>query len=200
MRIAVLVSGTGTNLASLLRAQADGELAPAEIVLVLSNRPGVAALDVAAAAGVAAVVIDHRQHADRAGFDRACLDELRRHQVDAVVLAGFMRLLGPDLLDAFPGRVINTHPSLLPAFPGVDAPAQALAWGVKVSGCTVHFVDGGVDSGPIIFQAAVEVRADDDRASLHRRIQAEEHRLLPRATALLAAGRLQRDGRQVRVS
>jgi phosphoribosylglycinamide formyltransferase 1 len=201
MRIAVLVSGAGTNLASLLAAQAAGELAPGEIALVLANRPGVAALEVAARAGVAAVVVlDHTHYPERAEFDRACLAELRRHRIEAVVLAGFMRLLGAEFLDAFAGRVINTHPSLLPAFPGVDAPAQALACGVKVSGCTIHFVDAGVDSGPIIFQAAVEVRDDDDRASLHRRIQAQEHRLLPRATALLAAGRLQRDGRRLRVS
>jgi phosphoribosylglycinamide formyltransferase-1 len=200
MRLAVLVSGTGTNLASLLEAQAAGTLAPAQVVLVLSNRPGVAALEVAARAGVTTAVVDHTQYAERAAFDRALLAELRAHEVDAVILAGFMRLLGAELLDAFPGRIINTHPSLLPAFPGIDAPAQALAHGAKVSGCTIHFVDAGTDTGPIIFQSAVEVRDDDDHVSLHRRIQAEEHRLLPRAAALLAAGRLHRDGRRVRVS
>src|SRR5688572_8896023 len=110
MRLAVLVSGTGTNLASLLDAQAAGTLAPAQVVLVLSNRPAVAALDIAARAGVATAVVDHTGYAERAAFDRALLDELRRHQVDAVVLAGFMRLLGAELLDAFPGRIINTHP------------------------------------------------------------------------------------------
>lgn len=201
MRIAVLVSGTGSNLQALLDAQAAGALAPAEVACVLSNRPGVPALERAARAGVPALVVDHTRFAgDRAGFERACLDELAHHQVAAVVLAGFMRVLTPLFIDAFPGGVINTHPSLLPAFPGADAPAQAIAHGVKVSGCTIHFVDARVDSGPIIFQAPVAVRDDDDAASLHRRIQVEEHRLLPQATALLAAGRLHRDGRRVRVS
>jgi len=200
MRVAVLVSGTGSNLQALLDAEAAGALAPARIAVVLSNRPGVAALDRAAAAGVPAVVVDHRDFADRGAFERACLAELERAGAEAVVLAGFMRVLTPVFLDAFAGRIINTHPSLLPSFAGYDAPAQALHHGVKVSGCTIHFVDAGVDSGPIIFQAAVEVRDDDDAAALHRRIQAEEHRLLPRATALLAAGRLHRDGRLVRVT
>ena len=197
MNVAVLVSGQGTNLGALLAAQAAGALAPARIAVVVSNRPDVGALARAAAAGVPAVVVDHRGFADRADFERALVAALAGHAIDAVVLAGFMRILTPTFLGAFPGRVINTHPALCPAFPGTDAPAQALAHGVKVTGVTVHFVDAGVDTGPIIAQRAVPVRPDDDARSLHARIQIEEHRLLPAVVQALAAGRLRCDGRTV---
>ncbi len=197
MNVAVLVSGQGTNLGALLAAQAAGALAPARIAVVVSNRPDVGALARAAAAGVPAVVVDHRGFADRADVERALVAALAGHAIDAVVLAGFMRILTPTFLGAFPGRVINTHPALCPAFPGTDAPAQALAHGVKVTGVTVHFVDAGVDTGPIIAQRAVPVRPDDDARSLHARIQIEEHRLLPAVVQALAAGRLRCDGRTV---
>ncbi len=206
MRVAVLASGRGSNLQALLDAQEAGRLAPAEVVAVVSNNPGAGALARAERAGVPALCVDHRGHRDHRGhggrdgrdeFERALLAALAPHAIDAVALAGFMRILGATFLGAFPGRVVNTHPSLLPAFPGLSAPAQALAHGVRVSGCTVHFVDAGVDTGPIIAQAAVPVEDDDDAASLHLRIQAEEHRLLPEVMRMLAAGELLCEGRRV---
>jgi len=199
MRFAVLVSGQGTNLQALLDAAGRGELAPAEIALVLSNKPGAPALTRASAAGVATAVVDHRDHPDRRAFEEAMLAVLRRAEIEAIVLAGFMRILTEHFVSAFPLRILNTHPALCPAFPGVDAPQQALDYGVKVTGCTVHLVDVGVDTGPIVAQAAVPVAPGDDAASLHDRIRVHEHRLLPEATRLLAAGRLAVDGRRVRI-
>jgi phosphoribosylglycinamide formyltransferase-1 len=195
MRIGVLVSGSGTNLQALLDAEARGELAPGEIAVVISNRPGVKALERAATAGKRAVVVDHKRYGDRASFEDALLGELAG--IEAIVLAGFMRVLTHHFVDRFPLRIVNTHPSLLPAFPGVDAPAQALAYGVKVAGVTVHFVDTSLDGGPIIAQRAVPVEPGDDAASLHKRIQIEEHRLLPQVVQRLAAGRLSCEGRHV---
>ena len=200
MKVGVLVSGRGTNLGALLAAEAAGALAPATIAVVISNRPGALALDRAAAAGKPAVTIDHKAFADRAAFERALLAELARHEVEAVVLAGFMRVLTATFIERFPLRIVNTHPALLPAFPGVDAPAQALAHGAKVTGVTVHFVDGGVDTGPIIAQRAVPILAADDAAALHHRIQVEEHRLLPAVVQALAAGRVAVAGRVVTVA
>jgi phosphoribosylglycinamide formyltransferase-1 len=200
VRVAVLVSGRGSNLGALLDAEARGELAPGEIACVVSNRPGAAALDRAAAAGKPALVVDHKAYATREAFEAALLDVLRTERVDAIVCAGFMRVLTGGFLGAFPDRVINIHPSLLPAFPGVDAAAQAIAYGVKVAGCTVHFVDPSVDGGAIIAQASVPVHDGDDAAALAARILEREHELLPRATQWLAAGRLVRDGRRVRLA
>ena len=199
MNIAVLVSGRGTNLAALIEAQTRGELAPGVIALVLSNRPAAPALEIARAAGIATAVVDHKAFPDRGAFEDAMLAELGRAEVEAVVLAGFMRVLTERFVSAFPHRILNTHPALCPAFPGVSAPRQALDYGVKVTGCTVHLVDTGVDTGPIVAQVAVPVLDDDDDASLHHRIQAQEHALLPRATQLLAAGRLEVRGRHVRI-
>jgi phosphoribosylglycinamide formyltransferase-1 len=199
VRFAVLVSGQGSNLQALLDAQARGELAPAEIALVLSNRPGAPALARAAAAGVRAILVDHMLHPNRRSFEDALLVELRAAEIEAVVLAGFMRILTEHFVSAFPMRILNTHPALCPAFPGVNAPRQALDYGVKVTGCTVHLVDIGVDTGPIVFQGAVPVEDDDDEARLHERIRWHEHALLPQATRLLAAGRLRVDGRRVRI-
>jgi phosphoribosylglycinamide formyltransferase-1 len=195
MKIGVLVSGSGTNLQALLDAEARDELAPGEIAVVISNRPGVKALDRAAAAGKRGVVVDHKKFTDRASFEDALLAQLGG--VKLVVLAGFMRVLTHHFVERFPLRIVNTHPSLLPAFPGVDAPAQALAYGVKVAGVTVHFVDTSLDGGPIIAQRAVPVEPGDDAASLHRRIQVEEHRLLPQVVQRLAAGKLSCEGRHV---
>jgi phosphoribosylglycinamide formyltransferase 1 len=197
MKIGVLVSGNGTNLQALLDAQARGALAPAEIAVVVSNKPGVAALARAAAAGVPAEVVPHAG-IERGAFEAQLLQVLAARGVEAVVLAGFMRILTAHFLDRFPMRVINTHPSLLPAFPGTDAPAQALAYGVKLAGVSVHFVDHGVDTGPIIAQAAVAVDDDDTPHTLHARIQREEHRLLPIVVQRLAAGQLSCQGRHVR--
>jgi phosphoribosylglycinamide formyltransferase-1 len=195
MKIGVLVSGSGTNLQALLDAEARGELAPGEIAVVISNRPGVKALDRAAAAGKRGVVVDHKNFTDRASFEDALLAQLGG--VKLVVLAGFMRVLTHHFVERFPLRIVNTHPSLLPAFPGVDAPAQALAYGVKVAGVTVHFVDTSLDGGPIIAQVPVAVEPGDDAAALHKRIQREEHRLLPQIVQRLAAGRLSCEGRRV---
>jgi phosphoribosylglycinamide formyltransferase-1 len=195
MKVGVLVSGSGTNLQALLDAEARGELAPGEIAVVISNRPGVKALDRAAAAGKRGVVVDHKQFTDRASFEDALLAQLEG--VELVVLAGFMRVLTHHFVERFPLRIVNTHPSLLPAFPGVDAPAQALAYGVKVAGVTVHFVDTSLDGGPIIAQRPVAVEPGDDAASLHKRIQVEEHRLLPQVVQRLAAGKLACEGRHV---
>jgi phosphoribosylglycinamide formyltransferase-1 len=197
MRFAVLVSGRGSNLQALLDAAAEGQLAPAEIALVVSNRPGVEALDRARAAGVPAVVVDHKAFESREAFESAMLAALGAHRVEAIVLAGFMRILTAGFVERFAERMINTHPSLLPAFPGVKAPQQAIDHGVKVAGCTVHFVDTGVDTGAIIAQAAVEVLPDDTAQTLHARIQALEHRLLPNAARDLAAGLLVCEGRRV---
>jgi phosphoribosylglycinamide formyltransferase-1 len=197
MKIGVLVSGAGTNLQALLDAQARGELAPAEIAVVVCNKRDAPALARAAAAGVSTELVLH-QGLDRLVFERQLLDALARHAVDAVVLAGFTRVLTAQFVERFPLRIVNTHPSLLPAFPGIDATAQAIAYGVKVSGASVHFVDASVDGGPIIAQAAVAVEDDDDARTLHARIQREEHRLLPIVVQRLAAGQLSCQGRIVR--
>lgn len=196
-RVVVLVSGGGTNLQSLLDAERGGALGAATVVGVVSNRPGVRALERAAAAGVPARVLDHRSYADRAAFDAALRAEVESLGADLVVLAGFMRVLTDGFLAGFVDRVINIHPSLLPAFPGVRGPGQALQYGVKISGCTVHFVDAGLDTGAIIAQAAVPVRDDDTEETLAARILVEEHRLLPAAVADLAGARLRREGRRV---
>lgn len=197
MRVVVLVSGGGTNLQSLLDAARSGALGGAEIVGVVSNRPGVKALERAAAAGVPTRVLDHKGYADRSAFDAALRAEVTSLDAELVVLAGFMRVLTETFLAGLEDRVINIHPSLLPAFPGVRAQSQALLHGVKVAGCTVHFVDAGLDSGAIIAQAAVPVLDDDTEESLQARILAEEHRLLPAVVADLAAGRVRREGRRV---
>lgn len=199
MNVGVLASGSGTNLQALIDRGARGELGPARLTVVGVNVPDCAALARARAAGLPTFVIDHRDFKQRAAFDQAVLASLRAHQVDLVVLAGFMRLLGPDLLAAFPHRVINIHPALLPAFPGTHGQRQALEYGVKISGCTVHFVDGGVDSGPVIAQAAVAVQDDDDEEALRARILVEEHRLLPVVVRAVAERRVIVEGRRARV-
>jgi len=199
MNVAVLASGSGTNLQSLIDSAARGELGPARLAVVGVNVPDCRALDRARAAGLPTLVIDHRAFASRDEFDRALLAALAAHAVDLVVLAGFMRLLGAEFLARYRGRVINIHPALLPAFPGVHGQRQAFDYGVKISGCTVHFVDGGVDSGAVIAQAAVPVLDGDDDSMLAARILAEEHRLLPAVVRALAEGRVSTEGRRVRV-
>ncbi len=198
MRVAVLVSGSGTNLQALLDAQRAKTLG-AKVAVVISNKPGVGALDRAAQAGVPTVVISHKDYGSREAFDTALAAAVRAWSADLVVLAGFMRLLTPTFLNEFPGRVINIHPSLLPAFPGVDAQAQAWHYGVKVAGCTVHFVDAGTDTGPIIAQSSVAVHDDDTVDTLRARILAEEHQLLPRVVSLFAQGRVRAEGRRVKI-
>jgi phosphoribosylglycinamide formyltransferase-1 len=197
MKVGVLVSGSGTNLQALIHAEATGQLAPATIALVISNRPGVTALLRAQQAGKPAVVIDHKQYAERRAFEDALIAALDAADIELVVLAGFMRVLTDHFVARYPLRIINTHPSLLPAFPGADAPAQAIRHGVKISGVTVHFVDTNLDGGPIIAQVPMMVFPDDDAASLHARIQQQEHLLLPEVVQRLAAGRLTCQGRVV---
>lgn len=196
MRVGVLVSGNGTNLQALLDAEARGELAPATIALVISNKPGAPALGRANKANVPSEVIEHR-NLSRELFEDRLLAALDAYGIELVVLAGFMRILTSRFVDRYPLRIVNTHPSLLPAFPGVDAPAQALAHGAKLSGVTVHFVDATLDSGPIIAQRAVPVLDGDDVPALHARILAEEHRLLPEVVRSLAEGNLSCQGRIV---
>ena len=200
--LGILVSGSGTNLQAVLDAVASRQL-DADVRLVVSNKPGVGALARAQRAGVPCLVLPHRTFPDRIAFERALVEALSRAGARWIVLAGFMRVLGPAFLDAFPGRVVNIHPSLLPAFPGVDAQRQALEYGVRVSGCTTHFVDAGTDTGPIIAQSAVPVLPDDTRDSLAARILPREHELLVRTLQWIADERVQildpLDGRRPRV-
>jgi phosphoribosylglycinamide formyltransferase-1 len=194
-RVAVLASGEGTNLQALLD---DADVGPL-VVLTLSDRGDAGVLERARARSVDAVHVDPAAFPDRAAFDRAVLEILREREIDLVALAGFMRILGPELVGAFGGRMLNVHPALLPAFPGSQAVADALDWGVKVTGVTVHFVDEEVDHGPVVFQEAIEVLPDDDWDALEARVHEVEHRLLPAAVRALAEGRLAVEGRMVRV-
>lgn len=185
--LGVLISGRGSNLAAILDAIAAGSL-DARVRVVISNQPAAGGLVIARAAGVPTAVIPHKGYPDRPSFDGAVVAALREAGAACVVLAGFMRIVTPVLLDAFPHRVVNIHPSLLPAFPGVDAQAQALAYGARITGCTVHLVDAGTDTGPILAQAAVPILDGDDRDALAARILAREHELLVRALGWLASG------------
>jgi phosphoribosylglycinamide formyltransferase-1 len=187
--LGVLVSGTGSNLQAILDAVAQKKL-DARVAVVVSNVPGAGGLERARAAGVETVVVDHKAYADRRAFDAAVVEVLRARGVEVVVLAGFMRLVTDVLLDAFPLRVVNVHPSLLPAFPGVHSQQQAFDYGVRIAGCTVHLVDGGTDTGPILAQAAVPVEEGDDAESLRLRILAREHELLPQVLQWMAEGRI----------
>lgn len=187
--IGVLVSGSGTNLQAIIDAVAAGSL-EAKLGVVVSNVASAKALDRAKAARVPAIVVDHKAFPSRAAFDAAVVEVLQAHAVDCVVLAGFMRLVTPTLLDAFPNRVVNVHPALLPAFPGMHAQRQALEYGVAITGCTVHFVDPGTDTGPIIAQAAVPVFDDDDEAKLSARVLQKEHELLPMVLQWIVEGRV----------
>ncbi len=198
LRLGVLASGTGTNLQAIIDHCRQGTL-EAEIVLVVSNNPDAGALQRAQHAGLRTLCIDHRLYDKRGDFDRAVIESLRKAEVDLVVLAGFMRLLSNEFLQAFPHRIMNIHPALLPAFPGLNAQRQALEYGVRVAGCTVHFLDSGVDTGPIILQAVVPVLDDDTEETLARRILAEEHRIYPLAIKLFSEGRLHIEGRRVRI-
>jgi len=189
INVGVLVSGGGSNLGALLAAVREKRV-DAEIAVVVSNVATAGGLERARAAGVTAIALDHKKFATREEFDAEVVRTLRAHGVDLVVLAGFMRIVTRVLLDAYPMRVVNVHPALLPSFPGVHAQGQALRHGVCVAGCTVHFVDGGTDTGPIIAQAAVPVRADDTEAALQARILTQEHELLPRVVQWIAEGRV----------
>jgi phosphoribosylglycinamide formyltransferase-1 len=194
-RIGVLISGRGSNLQALIDAVGEVTL-DARIAVVISNRPEAPGLDRARAAGIETLVIDHRKYAERQEFDRAVADALRSRAVDLVCLAGFMRLVGDPLLNAFPQAILNVHPSLLPAFPGVDAQRQALEHGVKISGATVHLVTRELDGGPIVVQAAVPVRDDDTVDTLSARILIEEHRIYVQAVRIMLDGGWRLEGRR----
>jgi phosphoribosylglycinamide formyltransferase-1 len=200
MKTGVLASGSGSNLQSLIDNWQKGTLAPAELVVVGANVAGCLALERAQKAGLDTFTLSHKAFASREDFDRAMVAELRKREVELVVLAGFMRVLTPVFLDAFPKRIVNIHPALLPAFPGTHGQKQAFDYGVKVAGCTVHFVDAGTDTGPIIAQAVVPVLPEDTEDSLQHRILAEEHQLLPAVVRAVAAGKVTVEGRRVRVA
>jgi len=198
INLGVLVSGSGSNLQSIIDNIEKGNL-PARIRIILSNNPGAFALERARNHGIPCAVIDHGGFVSREDYDRKLVDTLRAHDVDLVVLAGFMRVLTPFFLRAFPLRVMNIHPALLPSFPGTHGQKKAFDYGVKFSGCTVHFADEGVDTGPIIIQAVVPVYDEDTEETLSRRILKEEHRIYPKAIKLYAEGKLRVEGRKVRV-
>ncbi len=194
-RVGILISGRGSNLQAIIDAVAAGEL-DATIALVISNIADAGGLGLARRAGIPTLALDHREFPTRAAFDAALVAALRAHDVNLVCLAGFMRLLGQAFIDAFPHAILNIHPSLLPAFPGLHAQRQALRHGVKVSGATVHLVDAELDAGPIVLQAAVPVRDDDSEDSLSARILVEEHQIYPKAIALVLQAGWRVEGRR----
>jgi phosphoribosylglycinamide formyltransferase 1 len=196
VKLGVLISGRGSNLQAIVEAIARDEL-PAEVRIVISNRADAQGLERARQHGIETAVIDHRKFPSREDFDQALLSMLTAHAVDLVICAGFMRLLSRVMLDAYPNRILNTHNALLPAFPGIHGPRDALEYGVKLAGCTVFFVSEGIDVGPIIIQAAVPVLADDNEDTLAARIVEQEHRIFPEAIRLYQQGRLTISGRKV---
>lgn len=185
IRLGILASGSGSNFEAIALAIADGKL-NATIPIVIYNNPNAAVIERASRLGVKAILLDHRLYKRREDLDRAIVETLHQHQVDWVIMAGWMRIVTSVLLDAYRDRVLNIHPSLLPSFPGIRAVEQALAAKVKVTGCTVHFAHLEVDSGPIVMQAVVPVKAEDTVETLHQRIQTQEYRIFPRAIALAA--------------
>ncbi len=198
-RIGVLLSGRGSNFEALAASVAAGRIPGAEIALVISNREGAPGLEIAKARGIPARVIPSKG-LEREAYDRLVVAELQRARVELVCLAGFMRLLSPYFIAAFPQRILNIHPSLLPSFPGLEAQRQALEYGVKVSGCTVHLVDENLDAGPIVVQAVVPVRDEDTAETLAARILAEEHRLYTEAVRLILSGKYRLEGRRLLTS
>jgi phosphoribosylglycinamide formyltransferase-1 len=199
LKIGVLASGNGSNLQAIID-RIESENLPVEVACVISNNAAAFALERAKRHGAPALHVDHRIFAGREEYDAALVETLQKYGAELVVLAGFMRIITKVLLDAFPMSIMNIHPALLPAFPGLHAQRQAMDYGVKVSGCTVHFVDTGTDTGPVIIQAAVPVLEGDSEDTLSLRIQAEEHRIYPDAIRLFAEGRLRVEGRRVIVT
>jgi phosphoribosylglycinamide formyltransferase-1 len=195
-RIGILLSGRGSNFEALADAVADGRIPNAEITVVISNREGAPGIEKARARGIEALVIPSKGK-EREAYDREVVAALREREVELVCLAGFMRLLSPYFVNEYRNRILNIHPSLLPAFPGLEAQRQALEYGVKYSGCTVHFVDEHLDAGPIIRQAVVEVRDDDTPETLAARILREEHRIYAEAVRIVLEGRYRIEGRRV---
>jgi phosphoribosylglycinamide formyltransferase-1 len=193
--LGVLISGRGTNLQSILDAVRDGRL-QASVAVVISNRADAAGLERASQAGVETVVLDHQAYGSREAYDAELIDALRARRVDLICLAGFMRILSPSFIQAFPNRILNVHPSLLPAFPGVNPPYQAWEHGVRISGATVHLVDESLDGGPIVRQQAIEVLPSDTDETLAARILEIEHRIYPAAIADVLAGGWRIEGRR----
>lgn len=198
-RLGVLISGNGTNLQAIIDRSEKGDL-QAEVVCVISNKADAFGLERARKHGIPALHLDHKSFSGRGEYDAAVVNCLQEYNVELVILAGFMRIVTPVLLDAFPNRVMNIHPALLPSFAGLDAQKQTLEYGAKVSGCTVHFVDAGTDTGPIILQSTVPVMENDSEETLSHRIHLEEHKLYPAAIQLFAEGRLKVEGRRVIIS
>ena len=196
--IGVLCSGRGTNLQSIIAAVESGQI-PAPIGVVLTDKPDVMALERAEKAGIPNFCVNRKECSDKQAFEEKLVEKLREHGVTLVVLAGFMRILSPYFVRAFKGRILNIHPALLPSFPGAHAHRDVLEYGVKVSGVTVHFVDEGMDSGPIILQAAVPVEDDDTEDTLAARVLVEEHKIYPRAIELYLKNKLKVEGRMVRI-
>ena len=195
-RIVVLISGRGSNMEAIVRACA-AEQWPARVEAVLSNRPDAAGLAFASAHGIATAIVDHRAYPERERFDKALAQAIDAYTPDLVVLAGFMRILGPEVVERHAGRLLNVHPSLLPAFPGLHTHRRALEAGCKLAGATVHFVTASLDHGPIVIQAAVPVLADDDEVSLSARVLEREHVIYPRAVRWFVEGSLRRVGERV---
>ncbi|MCL5289684.1 MAG: phosphoribosylglycinamide formyltransferase [Bacillota bacterium] len=198
LRVGVLASGRGSNLQAIMDSCSLGAI-PAEVAVVISDKAGAYALERAGFAGIPAHFVDLKTFESKGDYERVVVKILQEHRVQLVCLAGYMRLVGEHLLKAYPNKIMNIHPALLPAFPGLHGQRDALAYGVKISGCTVHFVDEGMDTGPIILQAAVPVLDDDTEETLAARILEQEHRLYPEAVKLFAQGRLQVMGRKVLV-
>jgi phosphoribosylglycinamide formyltransferase-1 len=198
LRLGILASGTGTNFEAIADAVAAGRV-DATIGVVVCNREGAAVIEKARSRGIETVVVPHRDHPDRHAFESAVVTALSVHAVELVVMAGFDRLVTTTLLGSFPQRVINIHPALLPAFKGLDAQSQALEYGARIAGATVHVVDERMDHGPIIVQVAVPISGDDDAETVRQRVLAQEHIIYPFAIQLFAEGRIEIDGRRVRI-
>ncbi len=198
LKISVLASGRGSNFQSIIDAVKSGRL-NAVISLLITDNPEAFAIQRAGDNGISHLVLQPKQFGSKDGYYQSIADELKKRGVDLVVLAGFMRIIGKPLIDAFPNRIMNIHPALLPSFPGLHGQKQACDYGVKISGCTVHFVDAGMDTGPVIIQAAVPVRDDDTEETLSERILKFEHKIYPEAIRLFAEGRLEVAGRRVRI-
>ncbi|MGB7291736.1 MAG: phosphoribosylglycinamide formyltransferase [Thermodesulfobacteriota bacterium] len=194
-RLAVFVSGSGTNLQAII----DAKIRTVEIALVFSNNPNAYAIERIKKYGISSLVIDHREYSSRDDYEREILRSIEPYNIDLIALAGFMRILSPYFVSRFKNRIMNLHPALLPAFAGIDSVKQALEYGVKYTGCTVHFVDEGVDTGPIILQSVVPIFENDTEDSLLERIHEEEHRIYPEAIRLFSEGKLKIRGRRVSI-
>jgi phosphoribosylglycinamide formyltransferase 1 len=197
-RIAVLASGRGSNFQAVIEAIAAGRI-PAACIALITDNPEAYAIERAQKAGIPVVVLDYASFPSKQGYETALLSAMKNQNADLFVLAGYMRILGTAIVQAFPGKIVNIHPALLPSFPGLHAQRQAISYGVKVAGCTVHFVDDNLDCGPVILQKCVPVKKDDDEDALAGRILIEEHKCYPEAIRLFCEGRLEIAGRTVRI-